>query len=353
MLKRLTAAAAVLAAAVLAAAVVDRASAERPESAFIKVKDDELEFRSGKSVVAVYRKGPKVAKPYLWPVLAPTGVPITRAWPMEPAKEGESTDHIHQKSAWFCHGDVIPEDFELTAGEKSADTHVKGVDFWSENKGHGVIACTKVGEPEWTNKEHSFVATQNEWRTAEGRKILDESRTIHLYGYDNARLFVFDTDLHASVCPVTFGDTKEGSFGIRINDAIREEIVVNKKKMKGPGKLENAEGKEGEANLWGLQSAWCDYSGPIDGQTVGLAILADPSNRYASCWHSRGYGLMAANPFGRAGVAKFPGVKDKELVRLAKGEHLKMRYGILVHKGDAKEGKVGEWFERFVKLKDQ
>jgi hypothetical protein len=30
-----------------------------------------------------------------------------------------------------------------------------------------------------------------------------------------------------------------------------------------------------------------------------------------------------------------------------------MRYGILVHAGDAKEGKVAEWFERFVKAKEQ
>src|SRR5262249_8647355 len=131
---------------------------------------------------------------------------------------------------------------------------------------------------------------------------------------------------------------------IRINDTIREQ-------KGGKGKLENAEGKVGEGQVWGQQSAWCDYSGPIDGKVVGLAILDDPSNRYPACWHSRGYGLMAANPFGRDG-ARFPArIGKKELVKLSKGEHLKLRYGILIHPGDAQGGKVADFFKEFVKLK--
>ena len=53
---------------------------------------------------------------------------------------------------------------------------------------------------------------------------------------------------------------------------------------------------------------------------------------------------MAANPFGRDGSG-FPGVKgNKELVKLAKGEHLKLRYGIYVHDGRTVDGKVAEAF---------
>jgi hypothetical protein len=40
------------------------------------------------------------------------------------------------------------------------------------------------------------------------------------------------------------------------------------------------------------------------------------------------------------------------LVKLAKGEHLKLRYGLLLHSGDAKDGKVAEYFQRFSKLKE-
>jgi hypothetical protein len=317
--------------------------AAEPAAVSIQDTKDHIDFLAGKDVVGRYNIGPDVAKPYVWPLNAPGGVPVTRAWPMVKGQAGESTDHPHQKSAWFCHGDVMPEGIEL----KDRIKGVEGVDFWSEAKGHGRIVCTKVGERKISSNQGQ-VATHNEWRTADGTKIMDEDRTVHLYDLGGARLLVFDIDLHASVCPITFGDTKEGSFGIRINDVIREQ---EGKLKKGAGKLENAEGKVGEAQVWGQKSAWCDYSGPIDGKVVGLAIFDDPSNRYPACWHSRGYGLMAANPFGRM-RSGFPAMKgQKELVKLAKGEHLKLRYGILVHAGDAKQGKVADYYQQFVKLK--
>jgi hypothetical protein len=335
--------------ALAAAAWMAALPAAEPDAVTIKVSDDHIDFfLAGKALVTRYHKAATVAKPYFWPVNAPGSVPLTRSWPMEDAQPGGSTDHPHQKSAWFCHGDVFPQGMDLKATEKHGQSD--SVDFWSEEKGHGVIACTSVSEPK-AEKGHGWVTTKNEWRTAEGRKVLDETRTLHLYDFGDARLLVVESDLLASVVPLTFGDTKEGSFGVRINDAIREEIEIGKKKVKGPGKIENAEGKVGESAVWGYPSAWCDYSGPIDGKVVGLAILTDPTNAYASCWHSRGYGLMAANPFGRD-KSGFPSMKGKTgLVKLGKGEHLKLRFGILLHGGDAREGKVGEYYERFVKLK--
>ncbi len=62
---------------------------------------------------------------------------------------------------------------------------------------------------------------------------------------------------------------------------------------------------------------------------------------------------MAANPFGRK-KAKFPdGAAEKPLVRLAKGEHLHLRYGILLHEGDATAGRVAEQYQRFLKLREK
>jgi hypothetical protein len=90
----------------------------------------------------------------------------------------------------------------------------------------------------------------------------------------------------------------------------------------------------------------------VGDQTAGVAVFADPANPVPTAWHSRDYGLMAANPFGRA-HAGFPDTKGKKaeaLVKLAKGEHLKLRYGLLLHIGDAKEGKVAEYYKQFVKL---
>ena len=309
----------------------------------ITVASDHIDFLAGKDLVGRYQfaaaSDTPLAKPYLWPLYGPGGTPMTRDWPIKKGTPGESTDHVHQKSVWFCHGDVIPEGLEI----KNKPKNVAGVDFWSEGKGHGRIVCRQHAEPK-TADNHGSIVTVNEWQMADGRKILDETRTIRLYNFGDTRLFVFDIDLHASVVPITFGDTKEGSFGIRINDRITEKS--------GNGKLENAEGKTGMKNCWGQLSAWCDYSGAVSGRTVGLAILDDPKNPFPACWHSRDYGLMAANPFGRAGPqALFPAMKGRtDLVRLDKGAHLKLRYGLLIHPGDAREGKVAEYFERFAKL---
>jgi hypothetical protein len=297
---------------------------------------DHIDFLVKGKLVGRYECGPKVAKPYLWPLNSPAGVPITRAWPMEPGEAGGSRDHVHQKSAWFCHGDIIPEGIELKDKVKG----VTGVDFWSEAKGHGVIVCTSKG-PIRIVDNHAQVATHNEWRTADGIKLLDEDRVIHFQPFGDAYLFTFDIDLAATAAPITFGDTKEGSFGIRINDALREKG--------GKGKLTTANGNTGMAKIWGTKSAWCDYSGKLNDKMVGLAIFDDPTNNPQSCWHSRDYGLMSANPFGRA-KSGFPAVKgDADLVKLAKDAHLKLRYGIFVHPGDAKDGKVAEHFELFAK----
>jgi hypothetical protein len=315
-------------------------SADEPSTVKIVQTATHIDFLAGTDLVGRYHHGPDVTKPYLWPVNGPGGRAMTRAWPIDKALPRGSTDHVHHKSVWFCHGDVIPEGLEL----KSRVRDVTGADFWSEGRGHGQIVCTRVAPPKLGDHQ-GRVETQNEWRTADGTKIIDEMRTIHLVDFGDTRLFVFDIDLHASAVPITFGDTKEGSFGVRVNDAIREQTRN--------GKIENADGKVGERNCWGRLSAWCDYSGTIDGKSVGLAVLDDPSNRYPACWHVRTYGLMAANPFGRS-KSGFPAMKGRsDLVKLAKGEHLKLRYGVLIHPGDAKEGRVAEYFERFVKLRLQ
>lgn len=327
----------------------------------IKSVKDRIDFLVGDELVSSYQTG-DFSKPIFWPLNAPGGIPLTRAWPMVKGRDGESTDHIHQKSAWFCYGDVIPEGIEI----KHKIRGVEGVDFWAESAGHGKIVCVEIKSPAAVDvyshmrssrfpcrflarrlvhtESYARVVTKNEWRTADGVGFMDEIRVLSLHDLGNAHLIVLDIDLHASVAPITFGDTKEGALGIRINDQIAA-LKTSK------GKIQNAEGKVGEKECWGHISAWCDYSGPIGGKMVGLAILADPNNPYPSCWHVRGYGLMAANPFGRA-KSKFPAVLDRtDLVRLAKGEHLRLRYGLLMHEGDAVTGQVAEHFRRFVELR--
>ncbi len=292
-------------------------------------------FRLGDVEVATYYTDASWAKPFLWPLIAQNGVAVTRAWPIEPMALG-SRDHIHQKSAWFAHGEVTLE----SGGDKP-----KPLDFWAEMPGHGKIVLTHAELPP---RGQPLTATYD-WQGPGGQKILAESRSIALYDVAAGRLLVFEIDLRAAYGPVVFGDTKEGAFAVRVRDQLR---VGDKGKTNPKSRITNADGKEGEKECWGYPSNWCDYSGEIDGKAAGIAIFDDPTNRPRSCWHVREYGLMAANPFGRQ-KSGFPAMHGRtDVVRLGKDEHLRLRYGIYLHDGNATAGNVAEAFERFAKMRD-
>ena len=299
-----------------------------------------VEFRAGDHLVTRYHtRGDGLAKPYCYPVNAPDGTPLTRAWPLEPAKPGGTTDHVHQKSLWFCHGDVIPEG--LTWSPKSPDKHVKGIDFWSEQKGHGRIVCESVGEVRAT-PDSVAVPTVNRWLTPDGQAILREERTISLRRLKGVAdpVLQFDIALTALV-PVTFGDTKEGSFGLRVADEFRLERKGSAGVVASSSGRSVKAGSKDPLPLWGERAAWHDYSG----EHGGVAIFDAPTNPAKAAWHTRAYGLMAANPFARAGSG-FPGLKGAKgpPVKLAKGETLRLRYGVYPHaKGADVAAAYGAW----------
>jgi hypothetical protein len=141
---------------------------------------------------------------------------------------------------------------------------------------------------------------------------------------------------------VVFGDTKEGTFGIRVPEV----LAVDTKKG---GRIVNAEGAV-NGDAWGKRSAWVDYHGIIDGEKVGIAILNHPSSfRYPTHWHVRTYGLFAANPFG---VHEFDNLQDTKAGEyiLPKGESFTLRYRILFHKGDANEAGISDAFKKYAEM---
>jgi hypothetical protein len=299
---------------------------------------DAVEFRVGKDVVAT------------WPLLAPGGVKVTEFAP---------GDHVWHKSVWFGHEDIIPEGVELKV--KAANKRIKGVDFWTDrDPTTGRVVCVEAGQPKTVSADHALVSTRNEWRTSDGMKVMDEARTVHFVELPNGRLIVFDIDLHASEYPLTFGDTKDGTMAIRVNPAMRVQVGAKEKDAPAPtGKITSSTGKTAappekdspNLGLWGEIADWHDYSGTVDGKPVGITIFADPKNSLPSIWHTRAYGLMAANLFGRQGT-KFPSQKDNpNLFKLPKGEHLKLRFGVYAHSGDAADGKVAEAYKTFAEMK--
>ncbi|WP_347244136.1 PmoA family protein [Thermogutta sp.] len=256
-------------------------------------------------------------KPYVWPIIGPTGKPVTREWPMGPG-EGEKHDHPHQRSLWFTHGNV------------------NGISFWEEAPGRGKTVHREFVTLEGGTK--AVVVTRNDWVAPDGTILLNDVRKLVFFPLGENRVIDFAIRLTAVAPSVTFGDTKEGTFGLRVADS----ITVDAKKG---GKIVNSEGQE-DKDAWGKKAKWVDYSGPVDGEIVGIAVLNHPSSfRFPTYWHVRTYGLFAANPFG---WHDFVGRSDVSgAYTLDKGQSIELRYRVILHKGRAADAKVAELYESY------
>lgn len=258
------------------------------------------------------------AKPILWPIHGPGGVEMTRAYPMKTV-EGEKQDHIHQRSFWFTHGNV------------------NGVDFWSEQGDHGVIEHREFLTREASDQK-AIIATRNDWLDAKGKKQLEDERRLTFRQLDGSLAIDFDVTVKATAGAATFGDTKEGAFGLRVPTF----MDVNSKMG---GRIVNREGLT-DAAAWGKPAAWVDYHAPSGKTKVGVAILNHPTSfRYPTRWHVREYGLFAANPFGLHDFEGGPEGAGAHVI--PEGETMTLRYRVIFHAGDEKEAKIAEAFERY------
>lgn len=272
--------------------------------------------------------GAAAPKPYLHPLRTADGKIVTRSYPME-AVAGEAQDHPHHRGLWITHG------------------LVNEVDFWANEKnqkgagkaGRGEIVTRKVTKLE-SGKKKGVVGANFEWQDPSGKGLLAEQRVMTFYSHPTERIVDFDVTLTA-LEDVVFGDTKEGMFAIRLATELEE---------KHSGKMRAADGREGEKAVWGTRSPWVDYAGTLDGQKVGLAILDHPANpRHPTYWHSRAYGLFAANPFG---VHDFERDKTKNgAMNLAKGASVRFRYRLIIHPGDANDANIAAEFTKYAKGK--
>jgi hypothetical protein len=257
-------------------------------------------------------------KPVLWPIVGPTGKPMTRAWPMEDAN-AVTKDHPHHRSFWFSHGDV------------------SGSDLWGEGKGTGSSEHRKFVDV--AGGKAGKIVTQNDWLDKDGKKLGEDERTLTFSTDGDSRIIDFDIVIKATEGALKLGDTKEGTFALRVPDDFR---VTAKK----GGRIVTSEGTT-DKEASGKPAAWVDYEGPVGGETLGIAILNHPSSYgYPTHWHVRDYGLFAANPFG---LYDFNGGKgEKGTVTLKPGETMKLRYRVIFHRGDEKAARLSEKFSEYM-----
>jgi hypothetical protein len=288
----------------------------------VRVKPDVLAVTIDGKPFTMFHYGSDAGKPYLAPIWSASGKIITRRFPMEQI-EGESTDHLHHRGLWF-----------------SCD-EVNGVSFWTnelsykrKDMGHIVVRDAK-----WKDGEHSGTLTAAmDWRAPDGRAMLVEDRVMTFNAEPDERILDFHITLTAQE-DITFGDTHESFFAMRLADKFKE--------IQG-GKSVNAEGLVNMQNIWGKRSGWVDYTAVLDGERLGVAIFDHPDNpRHPAHWHARDYGLVAASPFG---AQKAFDTDEKETpFKLPKGQKVVFRFRVIVHPGDAETGKAADLYSQYSK----
>jgi len=289
-----------------------------PESGVIidKTAAGDVDIRINNELFARYDTHTGPNKPYFYPVNGPGGKQMVRHYPFE-TLPNESHDHPHHRGLWFTHGDV------------------NGEDYWSEEPRAAKTVNTGFEEVQ-SGPVCGYFRAKTDWISREGKKIAEDTREVRVYNVPDGRLMDFEVTMKPVGGPLVFGDTKEGSFGLRVPDSIR--VVAGKEK--GQGHIETSEGIR-DAATWGKPANWVDYYGPVEGETLGIAIFDSPSNfRHPETWHVRDYGLFAANPFGLHDFNN-----DKQHPKLGEhtvpeGQTITFRYRLFFHKGTTAEANI-------------
>ena len=333
----------------------EKETSNLPAAKIVKVDDGDLRVFLGSEFFAEYRADWK-GTPIIWPICGPNKSLVTRAWPMideidvdaeeDPvmrtiyknaviSERNGVKDHPHHRSFWFNHGAV------------------NNGDFWGGTP--CVIRQVKLISAEAIDATAKIVVENRWFHDKLGRDICRDVREV-VFGTcpstPNARFIDFNVQIVALEDNVVFGDTKEGSFGIRVPSP----TAVTSKKISsrwGGSILDDLGNKNDDA--WGKKANWVNYVGPVEKflegdalekeyrketkagdfplDTMGIAVLNGPNSLDAVPWrHVRDYGLFASNPFGwRDFEPQTPGANGTR--KLNKDETMTFSFRVIVHDG--------------------
>ncbi len=287
------------------------------------VPDQKIEFHIDGELFTSYCFAKELSMPYLYPLIGPCGDPVTSR--VAAPEDIEDEEMGHHRGIWVA----------------------DGTDNWSEGEGHGKTVHTEFESIE-EGPVFSRISAKSDWVSKDETKIMEERRVHTIYRLPQGfRAIDMELRFTAAEKDVCFGDTEDVRFGDTKEGGIASIRVVPSMEVRRGGKMQNSRGAINEKEMLGVEAEWCDYSGPVEGKTVGIAIFESPQSfRHPTRWHARDDGLLTTNPFG---VGTFTGDLNKRGDYILKqGESIDFYYRFYIHKGDATEGKVAEKYRDFV-----
>jgi hypothetical protein len=260
-------------------------------------------------------------KPIFYPLLGPSQIPFTRNFPMKKV-DGEADDHPHHKSAWIGH-------------------EIDGVDFWSESE--GTVRATSIRcEPD----QNGFSAAHNWVEDSTGRVVVRDALRVRFGADQDSRYVDYRITFYADQRAVTFADTKEGFFALRVHPQIQNAPDPARGVETVSGQIVDAAGRK-NGDVWGQKAKWVTFFGRIEGKSCGITVFDHPDNiRHPTTWHARDYGLLAANPFGLHAFQNLP-PGSGEFV-LQPNHHVSFRYRVLLHL-ESDQLQIADHFNSWIK----
>lgn len=309
------------------ASLIPVAHGQAPPAVEFKESPGEVAITiGGKPFASYFYQDKTITRPYFAHVHAPGGVQVTRNHP--PVEGKDIADHgTFHPGIWMAFGDISGSDYwRLAAPVKNAGFIEKPV----SGAGHGAFAVRNS----YRDQQHPDQQTCEEVCRFDVRVV----PAGYLLMWDST--FSSDKEFY-------FGDQEEMGIGFRMATPLRVETSTEGGLVAGTGEIRDSHDRKNEDKIWGNAADWCDYSGVMDGQRLGITLLCHPKNFRPSWFHARDYGLLEANPFGRAAFGK----GEPSKVPVKPGETMRLRYGVLVHASpEAKRADLAAAYQEYVKL---
>jgi hypothetical protein len=262
-----------------------------PRVQLVPQPDDQLSFQVDGQEKLRWHFSPRYPRPFFFPLIGPSGRSLTRMG--HPA----AANHDHHRSLWWGHRSI------------------NNVNFWEERGG-----SQQIRQENWVHyqdgaDEAGMVVRLGWFDNHNVRQMRQELIAVYRPLPRNEGLLELQTTFTPQAARLPLIQTNFGFLGLRVAASLSAHF--------GGGHLTGSTGDEGEQRLFGQQTHWMDYSGPIVGTTwEGITWFDHPSNpNHPTSWHVRDDGWMSAAFCLRSAHI------------IEKNQPLRLRYAFHIHAG--------------------
>jgi hypothetical protein len=266
-----------------------------------------------------YQYDDEYAIPHIWPLRSPTGRLLTVQHP---------DPYPHHRSLWIADkvqlGDGPVVDFyHCWSNLRDSDRPELGYR-------HFIRHCEFLKCE--AKADRATVTSSLRWIVDEQNPVLDEVRTMRVTAFEDGE-YLLDLTWKLTA---TYGNVQFCSDWVHY----AWPYLRMRPEFSGEhgGTIIDDRGRRGQELTNGMYANWIDYFNTVEGVPEGLAVFIHPDGDDHK-WLTREYGTFGPRRSDRLSGTGFT---------LRRGDSLMGRVGILVHRGDAHDGRVVKRYRQYV-----